>query len=159
MPAFANAMSSRPNRSTAVETSCSTSASADTSPATVTTASPSSLATGSSASPFRSPTTTRPPSATMRRVVASPMPDAPPVTIATLPSKRVVMAADTTAVLFAKDLRKYRTTPCEIATDLLQQGGTMSAEPRKRLDHEQVLVAAEALVDRLGWPHLTMSEL
>jgi AcrR family transcriptional regulator len=35
----------------------------------------------------------------------------------------------------------------------------MTVEPRKRLDHEQVLVAAEALVDRTGWPHLTMSEL
>jgi AcrR family transcriptional regulator len=35
----------------------------------------------------------------------------------------------------------------------------MAPAPRKRLDHEQVLVAAEALVDRIGWPHLTMSEL
>src|SRR4051794_40526532 len=35
----------------------------------------------------------------------------------------------------------------------------MPAEPRKRLDHEQVLAAAEALVDRQGWSHLTMSEL
>jgi AcrR family transcriptional regulator len=35
----------------------------------------------------------------------------------------------------------------------------MPAEPRKRLDHEQVLAAAEALVDREGWAHLTMSEL
>ena len=35
----------------------------------------------------------------------------------------------------------------------------MSSEPRKRLDREQVLVAAEAVVDRDGWPELTMSAL
>jgi AcrR family transcriptional regulator len=35
----------------------------------------------------------------------------------------------------------------------------MSSEPRKRLDREQVLVAAEAIVDREGWHHLTMSAL
>ena len=32
----------------------------------------------------------------------------------------------------------------------------MSSEPRKRLDQEQVLSTAEAVVDRDGWPELTM---
>jgi AcrR family transcriptional regulator len=35
----------------------------------------------------------------------------------------------------------------------------MSSEPRRRLDHEQVLATAEAIVDRDGWPELTMSAL
>src|SRR5262245_52603493 len=35
----------------------------------------------------------------------------------------------------------------------------MSSEPRRRLDRELVLVTAEAIVDRDGWPELTMSAL
>jgi AcrR family transcriptional regulator len=35
----------------------------------------------------------------------------------------------------------------------------MSSEPRKRLDRAQVLETAEAIVDRQGWPELTMSAL
>ena len=35
----------------------------------------------------------------------------------------------------------------------------MSSEPRKRLDWEQVLSTAEAVIDRDGWPELTMSAL
>jgi AcrR family transcriptional regulator len=35
----------------------------------------------------------------------------------------------------------------------------MSSEPRKRLDREQVLSTAEAVIDRDGWPELTMSAL
>ena len=33
------------------------------------------------------------------------------------------------------------------------------SEPRKRLDREQVLSTAEAVIDRDGWPELTMSAL
>ena len=35
----------------------------------------------------------------------------------------------------------------------------MSSEPRKRVDREQVLESAEAIVDRDGWSELTMSAL
>ena len=35
----------------------------------------------------------------------------------------------------------------------------MSSEPRRRMDREQVLESAEAIVDRDGWPELTMSAL
>src|SRR6476659_6492490 len=46
---------------------------------------------------------------------------------------------------------------------ILRDGGAgrdpMSGEPRPRLNHEQVVAAAEAIVDELGWDRLTMAAL
>src|ERR1700733_1535508 len=85
MPALAKAMSRRPNPSMARAASASTSDSSDTSQRSVRIASPSSSRTDSRAWSLTSPTTTTIPSRTNRRVAASPMPDAPPVTRATFP--------------------------------------------------------------------------
>src|SRR5918997_2403851 len=88
VPALAKAMCRAPKRSTAVAASRATSSSAVTSQRTVATASPSSVATAASPVSSMSPTTTRAPSATNRLVVASPMPEAPPVTSAIRPASR-----------------------------------------------------------------------
>src|SRR3954462_4246997 len=81
-------MSSWPKCSTAVSTSCSIERTSSASNATPIAASPSSSASRSAASALMSPIATRAPSAASRRALAAPIPDAPPVTMATLPSRR-----------------------------------------------------------------------
>src|SRR5262245_53360411 len=88
-------MTSRPpKRSTANATAASTSASTATSVCLYAAFAPSSRANTVPCSSFRSATTTRAPSATNRRQVAAPMPDAPPVTTATFPSRRPTLASE-----------------------------------------------------------------
>src|SRR6185312_947740 len=55
---------------------------------------PISVATARAASPSRSNTATRAPSAAIRRHVARPMPDPPPVTTALLPSSSPIVTPD-----------------------------------------------------------------
>ena len=89
MPALAKAMSRRPKRSTAasarrLDVVLDGHVAADRGDGVAELVRDRARAPSSS----RSPTTTRAPSATNRRVVARPMPEAPPVTRATLPASR-----------------------------------------------------------------------
>src|SRR4051794_35317157 len=99
-------MSSRPKCAIVVSTSCSTERTSSASNATPMAASPSSSASRSAASALMSPIATRAPSAASRRALAAPIPDAPPVTMATLPSRRRQAAAGANAPsVNARDLR------------------------------------------------------
>src|SRR5581483_5328737 len=95
MPALQPITSSRPHRSTAVDTSRSTSSQREASASRKRPRSPSSASVGSppsTGSRRTSPTTTRAPSSAKRSAIARPRPEAPPVTTAVRPSSR----ADTT---------------------------------------------------------------
>src|SRR5438270_8577717 len=95
MPALLMRMSRRPNFSAAPLTKARHAASVPTSAcekATLAPAVSSSAATRSPRSPSRSQNATLAPSATKRLTVASPIPDAPPVTAATLPSSLPMFA-------------------------------------------------------------------
>ena len=93
MPALLNITSSRPNFESAVSTSDLTSSDRLTSTAHATARPSSPAASASALSNCMSPITTRAPSRTNRRVAASPIPDAPPVMTATLPSSRPMSAS------------------------------------------------------------------
>ena len=82
-----------PNFSTAVDTSPLTWSSSDTSASTKSAPAPMSLANAAPASRSMSPISTLAPSAANRRDRPSPSPDAPPVTIATLPVEFVAHQA------------------------------------------------------------------
>ena len=95
MPALLTRMSRRPNFSAAPLTKARHAASVPTSAcvkATLAPAASSSAATRWPRSPSRSQNATLAPSATKRLTVASPIPDAPPVTAATLPSSLPMFA-------------------------------------------------------------------
>src|SRR5690606_26596919 len=87
-PALLTTMSTPPSRRFAVSARAATSAALDTSTFTPRSASPSSAARARAASSFRSATMTRAPSSAKRRAMPAPKPEAPPVTIARLPSSR-----------------------------------------------------------------------
>src|ERR1019366_3870610 len=89
-PATLKAVCTAPNRSTVRAISCSMSASLVTSVWTPRNRSPNSLPRSSRPAALTSPAATLAPSAINWRVMARPMPDAPPVTVATLPAKRPV---------------------------------------------------------------------
>ena len=91
--ALLSSTSRRPNESSAARTRLSTPSSVAMSACSATASSPSSRARTCRASSLMSPSTTRAPSRTSRRAVAAPMPLAAPVTMATFPSSRFVIAA------------------------------------------------------------------
>src|SRR5439155_1332899 len=92
-PAELRRMSSRPNRASVSATARSQSPSSLTSPATVASASrPSAPAVSSSRSALWSKRPTRAPAAIQAAAAARPIPDAPPLTSATLPAKLQVMS-------------------------------------------------------------------
>src|SRR5688500_6256885 len=92
-PALLKTTSRRPKRSTAVAMAACTCFSSTTLHATAAAESPSSRASASPTSAWRSAMTTRAPSATNFRTVAAPIPLAPPVTTATLPSSLPMRAS------------------------------------------------------------------
>src|SRR5437899_1848036 len=93
VPAELRRMSRRPKRAIVSATARSQSPASLTSPATVATASrPSAAAVSSRRSGLWSKTATRAPAATQAAAAARPIPDAPPLTSATLPAKLQVMS-------------------------------------------------------------------
>src|SRR6056297_542109 len=93
MPALLTSTSKPPNERTAQSTTFAAALSSETSALTNSTpwlVSLRSLASCRPRSPSQSANTTCAPSPMRRRTVASPMPDAPPVTTATLPEKRLI---------------------------------------------------------------------
>src|SRR5439155_1417183 len=93
VPAEVRRMSSRPNRASVSATARSQLPSSLTSPATVASASrPSAPAVSSSRSALWSKRPTRAPAAIQAAAAARPIPDAPPLTSATLPAKLQVMS-------------------------------------------------------------------
>src|SRR3954454_16412117 len=92
IPALFTRTSRPPSSSRAVATASAAVADEDTSPITRRAASPSAATTSRPRVSSRSTTTTRAPSREKSSTVARPKPDAPPVTIATLPSSRPTSA-------------------------------------------------------------------
>src|SRR3989440_3692005 len=90
MPALLTRTSSRPKRSAACWTKAAASASRSMCASTKSAPAPISAATRLPRSTSRSANATLAPSATNRRTVASPMPDAPPVTAAIFPLSRAM---------------------------------------------------------------------
>src|SRR5215813_2965539 len=91
-PALLKRQSSRPKRRSVSSTIATTSASRLTSAWTYTARAPASAATARPRESWRSASTTEAPSSRNRRTVVSPMPLAPPVTIATFPWSRSIRA-------------------------------------------------------------------